>query len=52
MPIPTPEPDETRGDFITRCMLDETMRQEYRDSVQRYAICSQTYDDAKREGQD
>lgn len=48
MPIPTPEPDETRGEFITRCMLDDTMRKEYPESDQRYVVCSQTFEDSKK----
>lgn len=39
MPIPQPEPDESVRDFVSRCMVDDTMRQEWPDIVQRYAVC-------------
>lgn len=39
MPIPKPEPNEPDSDFIGRCMSDETMREEYPDATQRYAVC-------------
>lgn len=38
MPIPTPNPDENKADFMDRCMSDETMVGEY-DDGQRRAIC-------------
>ena len=38
MPIPTPNKDEDNEDFIDRCMIDETMVDEY-DEDQRLAIC-------------
>lgn len=38
MPIPTPLPKEQQGEFIQRCMMDDTMVREY-DQDQRYAIC-------------
>ena len=39
MPLPTPNENETDGQFINRCMADPTMRSEYRDSGQRLAVC-------------
>lgn len=39
MPIPTPSKDENRKDFISRCMSDKTMNQEFPDSKKRAAIC-------------
>lgn len=39
MPIPTPQPNETKEQFIERCMSDEKMVAEY-DAPQRYAVCS------------
>jgi hypothetical protein len=38
MPIPKPLPKEQKGEFIQRCMMDDTMVREY-DQDQRYAIC-------------
>lgn len=39
MPMPTPEPNETDGQFINRCMADPTMRSEFGDPGQRLAVC-------------
>lgn len=42
MPIPTPNSGESKDDFISRCMSNETMKKEYSadpDNNQRYAIC-------------
>ncbi len=39
MPIPTKNIDETKEEFIERCMADDTMVEEYEDD-QRLAICS------------
>lgn len=39
MPIPKPRSDESRDDFLSRCMGDDTMRAEYSDADQRFAVC-------------
>lgn len=39
MPIPKPKKDETKEEFIQRCMADKLMVGEYPDEKQRYAIC-------------
>ena len=39
MPLPTPLPKEQKGEFLQRCMMDDTMVREYKDQDQRYAIC-------------
>jgi hypothetical protein len=39
MPIPNPEKSEKEGDFVSRCMGDETMNKEFPDQKQRAAIC-------------
>lgn len=41
MPIPNRKPDESKQDFISRCMENETMNKEYKDNGQRYAVCIQ-----------
>jgi soluble P-type ATPase len=43
MPIPKPNKDESKNDFIKRCMLDHTMVSEYEIS-QRNAICQDSFD--------
>jgi hypothetical protein len=39
MPIPQPEKDEDRQKFISRCMSDETMKKDYKDTNQRISVC-------------
>jgi hypothetical protein len=39
MPIPQPEKDEDRQKFVSRCMSDETMKNDYKDTNQRIAVC-------------
>jgi hypothetical protein len=40
MPIPKRKQGESRADFIGRCMSDDVMKSEYKNHVQRLAICS------------
>lgn len=46
MPIPKPQPNEKKEDFLQRCMSDEVMVQEY-ESQQRFAVCRMSYDENK-----
>jgi HK97 family phage prohead protease len=39
MPIPTPRAEEEQNDFISRCMSNETMKDDYPDNDQRLAVC-------------
>jgi hypothetical protein len=39
MPIPLPKKSEKQGDFVSRCMGDETMNKEFTDQKQRAAVC-------------
>ena len=43
MPIPTPNPNEKRHEFVIRCMTDDKMLSEYPDATQRYAICTREF---------
>ena len=43
MPIPQPTPKESESDFISRCMSDEKMKEEYTDETQRYAVCASQF---------
>jgi hypothetical protein len=45
MPILKPRKDESKKDFIQRCMIDDTMTFEYEDIDQRLAVCSTTYEE-------
>jgi len=49
MPIPKPNSNESRQNFITRCMGDDTMASEYTDSDQRLAVCTNEYDSNKED---
>lgn len=43
MPIPEKKDDESKQEFISRCMSNETMKKDYKDQKQRVAVClSQT----------
>jgi len=39
VPIPKPKSDEKEKDFISRCMGNDTMKEDYPDNDQRLAIC-------------
>jgi hypothetical protein len=39
MPIPTPSKKQTKQDFISSCMGDNTMVKEFGDQKQRAAVC-------------
>jgi len=45
MPIPKPRKDESKSDFIQRCMTDDIMVSEYDNTDQRLAVCSTSYED-------
>jgi HK97 family phage prohead protease len=45
MPIPTPNPNETESDFVSRCM--EAMESEYPNAEQRAAVCHSQWRKAK-----
>lgn len=39
MPIPKPRQGEKKDEFVNRCMRDRKMRDEYKDTKQRAAVC-------------
>ena len=47
MPIPKPRKDESKKEFIQRCMIDDTMTIEYEDIDQRLAVCSTSYEETQ-----
>jgi hypothetical protein len=51
MPIPKPKAEETEQEYISRCMSDDKLQQEYADD-QRYAICKLTWNRAEQKFQD
>jgi hypothetical protein len=39
MPLPEKQPNETKAEFISRCMADSKTLEEFPDSPQRFAVC-------------
>lgn len=44
MPLPTPNTDESKNDFVARCMSDAKVQGEFPDAQQRIAVCIAQYD--------
>ncbi|MDD5013733.1 MAG: HK97 family phage prohead protease [Atribacterota bacterium] len=49
MPLPKVKENEEKDDFLSRCMGDKTMNDEYLDEKQRYAICNQIWRDKDKD---
>jgi hypothetical protein len=47
MPLPTPKNGEKRSKFISRCMVDITAKDEFKDMKQRVAVCSSQFEEAE-----
>ena len=47
MPLPSPDNGEKRSEFINRCMVDPTTKEEFKDAKQRAAVCSSQFQDAE-----
>jgi hypothetical protein len=48
MPIPFPNKKEKRSEFLSRCMGDKVMNDEFNNISQRYAICFKKWEDKKK----
>ena len=48
MPLPQPEKKEEQKDFMSRCLADKKVREEFKDFKQRVAVCLTTYKDSKK----
>lgn len=44
MPLPVPNEGENQEEFIQRCMMNETMNEEFPDEKQRYAVCLKQFE--------
>jgi len=44
MPLPTPTPEESKNEFVARCMSDAKTQEEFPDSQQRIAVCIAQYE--------
>ena len=49
MPLPEPGETEERQPFLNRCMADDTMRNEYPDTGQRFAVCRSQWEGRDRD---
>ena len=50
MPLPTPNPNQSKKDFLKSCMANPVMNKEYPDNDQRYAVCNSQWEKNKKEG--
>jgi hypothetical protein len=48
MPMPTPRKDEDEDDFVSRCMENDGMNDEFPDEKQRVAVCYSQWRDSKK----
>jgi hypothetical protein len=44
MPLPSPTAEESKNDFVARCMSDAKVQGEYPDARQRIAVCVAQYE--------
>jgi len=44
MPLPVPTSEESKNDFVARCMSDAKIQSEYPDAQQRIAVCIVQYE--------
>ena len=49
MPLPTPKKDETRDGFISRCIENDVMNDEFPNLTQRVAVCVSQWDNKDKE---
>ncbi len=47
MPLPNPKSGEKKSDFISRCMVDLSDKEEFKDSKQRAAVCYSQFEEAE-----
>tara|TARA_R100000995_G_scaffold83897_2_gene61026 strand:+ start:151 stop:354 length:204 start_codon:yes stop_codon:yes gene_type:complete len=43
MPLPSKKKNEKESEFMSRCMSDDVMKEEFRDNKQRVAVCINQY---------
>ena len=48
MPLPTPNKDESESKFIKRCMGNSEMNKEFKDRIQRVAVCFKQFRGGKK----
>ena len=47
MPLPNPKSGEKKSDFISRCMVDLSDKEEFKDNKQRAAVCYSQFEEAE-----
>jgi len=48
MPLPGKRKDESRKEFMSRCMGDDMMNTEFKDPKQRAAVCNSQFERRKK----
>lgn len=51
MPIPTPQKNQEKDEFMASCMSSDTMLKEYPNQKQRAAVCYSQFDRKKKKTQ-
>ena len=51
MPMPEPDEDQSRDEFVSECMSDDTMKREY-EREQRIAVCYSIWRESQEEEED
>lgn len=49
MPVPKPHADESQSDFMSRCMGNDTMKEDFPDEEQRVAVCMTQWRDRNKD---
>jgi len=52
VPIPSPKKDESEDDFISRCVGNTTMKEDFPDQEQRLAVCFDSFRGSSKHGKD
>ena len=52
MPLPKPRPSENRDEFVSRCMGDTTMNNDFPSNGQRFAVCLSQWERRDKESND
>ena len=48
MPLPSPNDKEKRSDFVSRCVLSEVVKKDFKSQDQGVAVCYDQYEKAKK----
>lgn len=52
MPLPTPKDNESKNEFISRCISELTRMDEFKSKAQRIAVCYTQWDKSNNEKED